>query len=80
MIFLRTQLDHPSPMNYNVRKAVGNHPQFYRWYCRNQIHNRPVSYNGVPQNEILIMENPIEIDDLGYPHFRKPLYIVFECF
>ena len=27
-----------------------------------------------PQNHRFMMENPIQMDDLGYPHFRKPLY------
>jgi len=27
---------------------------------------------GAPQNGCFIRENPIGIDDLGYPYFRKP--------
>ena len=29
---------------------------------------------GIPQNGWVILENPAKMDDLGYPHSRKPPY------
>ena len=52
---------------------------FQSWYgklaCQNLVaYGGFHSHGGTPEWMVYFMENPIKMDDLGVPYFRKPPY------